>query len=188
MPFQFGHIAKFPHVQIGFVPDPFSLQYGKYLELGNPPLEEAQCKFVEGNASNSGDLVRFYLLTLICDTVVNERIGGDVAELGVYKGNTAFLLARLAERIGGTAYLFDTFSGFPQEDLDGIDRDKLPEFADTSLHQVETLVGPNSAKFIQGYFPDSTSVFHLIWPLGLCISIAIYMRPFVPALNIFILG
>ncbi len=157
VPFEFGHIAKCPHAQIGFIPDRFSLQYGKYLKLGNPPIEEAQRKFVEGNANNSGDLVRYYLLTLICDTVVSERIGGDIAELGVYKGNTAFLLARLAQRIGGTAYLFDTFRGFPQEDLDGIDRDKTPEFADTSLHQVKALVGEHSTRFIQGSFPDSTS-------------------------------
>ena len=42
-------------------------------------------------------------------------------ELGVYKGNTAFLLADLARAIGSTAYLLDTFGGFSPEDLRGID-------------------------------------------------------------------
>jgi hypothetical protein len=33
---------------------------------------------------------------LVCDLVEKEAIASDVAELGVYKGNTAFLLAELA--------------------------------------------------------------------------------------------
>jgi O-methyltransferase len=156
VPFEYGRDAQAPHAQIGFVPDRFSLQYCDYLKLGYPPLEEAQCKFVAGNANNNGDLVRYYFLTMVCDTIVSERIDGDVAELGVYKGNTAYLLARLARRMG-TAYLFDTFNGFPRDDLSGIDRDKAMEFADTSLPAVKALVGEGNAKFVQGYFPDSTS-------------------------------
>ena len=157
IPFQFGPVAQAPQTQIGYLPFRYSFQYKKYLELGYPPLEESQAKFVAGNENNRGDLVRYYFLTLVCDTITKEGIIGDVAELGVYKGNTAFLLTDLARRIGRTAYLFDTFAGFPQDDLSGIDRDKAMEFADTSMPAVKALVGEDCAEFIQGYFPDTTS-------------------------------
>ena len=46
---------------------------------------------------------------MVCDLVEKEKLHGDLAELGVYKGNTAFMLADLARRDGRIAYLFDTF-------------------------------------------------------------------------------
>jgi hypothetical protein len=156
IPLQFGPVAEARQAQIGCIPDRFSIHYDEYLKLGYPPLEEAQAKFVAHNENNRGDLVRFYFLTMVCDMIVSEGIIGDVAELGVYKGNTGFLLAQLAKRIGRTAYFFDTFKGFPEDDLTGIDREKAMEFGDTSLNAVKVQLGENNTRFIEGYFPDTT--------------------------------
>jgi hypothetical protein len=48
---------------------------------------------------------RFYFLTLACDQVAKEGIPGAFAELGVYKGNTAFILAQTARQLGRVTYL-----------------------------------------------------------------------------------
>jgi hypothetical protein len=73
---------------------------------------------------------------MICDLVEKEALPGDVAELGVYKGNTAFLLTDLARRVGRTAYLFDTFTSLPERDFIGIDSsnvDRKNDFMDNSI-------------------------------------------------------
>src|SRR6185437_1220565 len=59
--------------------------------------------------NNAGDRVRFYLFNLLFEQIVKEAIPGDLAELGVYKGNTAALLAGFGRAIGRRTYLFDTF-------------------------------------------------------------------------------
>jgi hypothetical protein len=126
--------------------------------LGNSYFEENQRRFLANNEErNAGDLARFHFLTLACDQVVGERLPGDLAELGVYKGNTAFLIAQTARRMARRAYLFDTFEGFADADLIGVDRDKVVEFDDTELASVKAFVGEDSTDFIKGYFPESAS-------------------------------
>jgi hypothetical protein len=63
------------------------------------------------------------LFNLIADQILAENIIGNIAELGVYKGNSAFLLAKLAKTINQKLYLFDTFNGFNHQDIQGIDKD-----------------------------------------------------------------
>src|SRR5215510_5647065 len=95
---------------------------------------------------------------MVCDLVEKEALPGDVAELGVYKGNTAFLLADLARRTGRTAYLFDTFESLPERDFISIDsniQDRKGDFMDTSIEAVRALVGSPNVELIAGYFPDS---------------------------------
>ena len=70
---------------------------------------------------NIGDMAMFYAFCLIQDQLVKEGLPGDIAELGVYKGHTAALLATTARRLEKTLYLFDTFEGFDQRDLVGPD-------------------------------------------------------------------
>jgi hypothetical protein len=72
-----------------------------------------------------------------------------------WKGNTAVILADFTRHVGSTAYLLDTFGGFSNDDLKGIDADKPMEFADTSADSVADLVGTESVKFVKGYFPDT---------------------------------
>jgi O-methyltransferase len=158
VPWQFGLIKRQPHAFIGAVPDRFSWQIEKYQALGGPDLTANMRGFLAGNEfRNAGDLTRFYFLTLACDQVAKEGIPGAFAELGVYKGNTAFILAQTARQLGRVTYLFDTFEGFADDDLTGLDRDKRQEFEDTSIDRVKTLVGTDGVQFIKGHFPGTTS-------------------------------
>jgi hypothetical protein len=114
--------------------------------------------FIRGNAANNGgDLARFYLFNLIFEQIIKERLEGDLAELGVYKGNTAALLARFGRAAGKTTYLFDTFQGFSENDMRGVDAGRKLEFSDTSLEAVRSFVGTERVNYVVGHFPDSTS-------------------------------
>ena len=141
---------------LSHVPDRFSAKYEKYLASGGSFGMQMVKKFIAGNLyNNSGDLARFFFLALACDQLLKEGIRGDTAELGVYRGNTGIFLARLAEKTGGKAYLFDTYEGFPEQDLQGIDDDKPFEFDDTSVQAVKALIASESAVYVKGYFPAS---------------------------------
>jgi hypothetical protein len=104
---------------------------------------------------NGGDITRYYFLTLAADQIIKEGIIGNTAELGVYKGNTASILVKLARLTGTDAYLFDTYEGFSSRDLDGIDADESMAFEDTSLENVVRLVGEEKTHFVKGHFPGT---------------------------------
>jgi hypothetical protein len=104
---------------------------------------------------NASDLPRLYALILNIKQVLDENIIGDMAELGVYRGNSAAVLAYYARIYLRRVLLFDTFEGFDQRDLVGADESKANEFADTSLDHVRGLVGDKDVRFVQGRFPQS---------------------------------
>lgn len=105
--------------------------------------------------NNSGDLTRFYGLFRNVEHVLSEGIQGDLAEVGVYRGNSARLLAVLAKKAHRRLYLFDTFSGFDRRNLHGADSDKKVAFDDTSLDRVKRLVNLDNVVYVPGLFPDS---------------------------------
>jgi len=80
---------------------------------------------------------------------------GDFAELGVYRGNSAAVLAHYARTYGRQLYLFDTFEGFDSRDLTGGDHGRDLDFVDTSLDLAQHTVGVDSVRWIKGYFPAS---------------------------------
>ena len=83
-----------------------------------------------------------------------EEIKGDIAEVGVYKGGSAKLLAKL--KGNKHLFLFDTFSGMPETNKK-IDFHNKGEFADTNVNIVKQYIGDNeNVHFIKGFFPDST--------------------------------
>jgi predicted O-methyltransferase YrrM len=80
---------------------------------------------------------------------------GGFAEIGVYRGGTASLLAHVADAKGRELHLFDTFEGMPETD---VSRDLLGrgDFADTSLSEVKRfLASYRSPVFHQGEFPKT---------------------------------
>jgi hypothetical protein len=86
-----------------------------------------------------------------------EGLTGDVAELGVYRGSTARIIAELATRIGGIAYLFDTFAGLPEGDrlpVDGCSG----SFDDTDAVNVSRLMRGTNFRLCQGRFPDTVGM------------------------------
>jgi SAM-dependent methyltransferase len=87
--------------------------------------------------------------------ILEDGVAGDIAELGVYQGNSAALLAHYAREYKRTVLLFDTFKGFDGRDLVGVDKSKSIEFTDTSLEEVRGVVGKERVRFVQGRFPQS---------------------------------
>jgi O-methyltransferase len=138
------------------LPQRYSDQYKHYLARGGlVQLPEDVTPFVNGG--HGRDMGRFYFFCLVLDQLQKERLIEDVAELGVYKGHTAALLSSIARRLGTAAYLLDTFAGIHADDLTGIDANKIPEFADTSLDAVRALVGEDNVRYVKGRFPGSAS-------------------------------
>jgi predicted O-methyltransferase YrrM len=82
-------------------------------------------------------------------------LAGGFAEIGVYRGGTASLLAHVADQKGKQVHLFDTFAGMPETD---VARDLLGrgDFADTSLEEVQRFLARyRSPVFHQGEFPGT---------------------------------
>ncbi len=132
--------------------DPNSdVAYSMYPEIRQ--LSEAWTRDNEEN--NSGDLPRLYTLILNVRQILEEKVPGEMAELGVYRGNSAAVLAHYARASGKHLFLFDTFEGFDRRDLVSTDEERPIEFGQTSLDLVKSVVGEESVTFVKGWFPQS---------------------------------
>jgi hypothetical protein len=122
----------------------------------HPEIAQLSELWIKNNVIiNASDLPRLYALILNIKQVLDEKIIGSMAELGVYRGNSAAILAYYARIYHKSILLFDTFEGFDERDLIGVDESKANEFADTSLDHVRDLVGDADVRFVQGRFPQS---------------------------------
>ncbi|MGH9491487.1 MAG: TylF/MycF/NovP-related O-methyltransferase [Terriglobales bacterium] len=81
-------------------------------------------------------------------------VPGALAEVGVYRGGTARLLAEV--RPDRRLYLFDTFAGMPATDA-LLDLHRAGDFADTSLAAVRGFVNAGNADFRPGLFPATAA-------------------------------
>ena len=104
---------------------------------------------------------RVATMRLLAEQIHDRNIPGDVAELGVFRGDFAALInAAFPDR---TLHLFDTFEGFPAEDVAveqarGLSRAKAGDFSDTGKDLVyRRLPSREKAVFHVGYFPDTFS-------------------------------
>ena len=110
---------------------------------------------------NYADKVRLYNFWLQLQHIENNRVEGDIAELGVYKGESARLLHLMAP--GRNLHLFDTFGGFTSTDLQVENGEaaaySTKNFADTSINKVLKKIGgdPSKLHVHAGYFPESAS-------------------------------
>lgn len=85
------------------------------------------------------------------------HLQGNIWECGVFRGGTAAMMASLlADQCPGKRlYLFDTFEGMPETDVDK-DLHRAGDFADTSLESVVAYVGnADLCVFRKGFIPDS---------------------------------
>lgn len=101
--------------------------------------------------------IRNAVFELLADRI--EKLDGDLAELGVYRGEFAAKLnRRFPER---TLYLFDTFEGFDQRDVgveteSGYSRAAAGDFADTSPELIlSRMAAPETVVIRKGYFPET---------------------------------
>jgi O-methyltransferase len=102
------------------------------------------------NEYGPGDPVRYRTIALAITNLQRTNIPGSFAELGVWRGELSrFLHAIAPDRV---LYLFDTFEGFPEQDLDVPDY----RFKDTSVQVVQEAIGNlDNVRFIKGRFPDT---------------------------------
>lgn len=106
----------------------------------------------------SGDFVRMCSLITAAQEIHARQIPGSVAELGVFQGEFAQdIHEAFPDR---TLYLFDTFSGFHQQDkkveISGGFSSGNEDFSDTSVARVlRRMTHPERVVIRAGYFPDS---------------------------------
>ncbi len=124
--------------------------FGQY-----PEMRQLAAAWVANNPANAGDLPRLYSLALNIRQVLAEGVPGDFGELGVYRGNSAAVLALYARQYRRTVALFDTFRGFDRRDFNGVDQTPQTAFVDTSLEAVRCLVGEDRVRYVPGWFPES---------------------------------
>ena len=102
--------------------------------------------------SSFWDPIRFATISLAINTIKNENIKGNLAELGVYKGESSKLIHLLAPN--RKLYLFDTFEGFPIKYLEN--NHESHRFKDTNLEIVKRNIGDMENVIIRkGIFPDT---------------------------------
>ena len=129
----------------------------------HPEFEELQKRFSTHNKrNNAGDTTRLWSFMLNSKQILAESIEGDFAELGVWRGNTAAILAHYAEEHQRKVFLFDTYEGFSKDDLTGIDAKKDTDFNNTSIELVKQVIGPAVTQcfFVKGFFPDTITDEH----------------------------
>lgn len=113
---------------------------------------EIHAKLVESQESVSGVRERYNLWML---ARAAARFEGGIAEIGVFRGGTAMILAAAKDE-ATPLHLFDTFGGMPSTDAshDGIFTPGM--FAETTLPEVQKRLSPwKNVHFHPGFFPDS---------------------------------
>jgi O-methyltransferase len=104
------------------------------------------------------DWYRCYELWSLVGQIV--RLGGDILEVGVWRGGTGCLIASRAQQLAAPARVFlcDTFQGVVKSgEMDSTYRGG--EHADASIAAVEQLAARlalNNIQILQGIFPDET--------------------------------
>lgn len=100
------------------------------------------------------DSIRFFTWWFQVERLKKQEVSGDFAELGVYKGDSAEVLHLMDK--SRIFHLFDTFSGFQDEDLKtetGKAAGYTPlHFADTSVEQVRKRLQAEKFIFHPGDF------------------------------------
>jgi len=150
----FGLFDSLPRIGYRtYLPDSF-YDFKKY-----PESQKLYRRWIRNSrVNNRGDLNRFYSLVLNLQQLLDEGVEGDFAELGVYQGTTASVIAHYAQKGGRKLFLFDTFAGFDRRDLVDIDAPETSDFSDTSFAAVSRFVGHGDiCSYCVGYFPESLS-------------------------------
>jgi len=133
----------------------FGYKINKVQKKPNPihPWEEENLfndKMKQINGFTLVDKTRCFMIYQFAKQASNLR--GDVAEVGVYKGGTARLLAKTFNPIK-KIHLFDTFAGMPPTDAN-LDIHKEGDFGDSSVQAVKAYLSDcKNIYFHQGIFP-----------------------------------
>ncbi len=94
--------------------------------------------------------------TVYSSVLATRHLEGAIAEVGVYKGNTAKIICEVKEK--KPLFLFDTFSGMPNSKISVKDDWEINTHRDTSLESVqEYLISYSDVLFVPGEFPESVA-------------------------------
>lgn len=99
------------------------------------------------------DQKRLYILKQLVETTI--KVPGDLIELGVYKGGSAYIIGSVANLMAPNkkTHLFDTFGGLPNPDVDLDPAYTGREFRDTSIEEVKKfLKSIKNVYYYQGLF------------------------------------
>ncbi|MHB8072704.1 TylF/MycF/NovP-related O-methyltransferase [Desulfosporosinus fructosivorans] len=105
------------------------------------------------------DYVRISSLEKLSQEIYENYVLGNVAELGVYRGDFAKYINQLFH--DRKLYLFDTFEGFNKADIKVEQQMKFSnsetnDFQNTSIDiVVSKMKYPEMCRIMQGYFPDT---------------------------------
>lgn len=127
----------------------------KYLIDNKYPEEKILCQYVDLNSRARRDYLEKASIIL-----KEKKIEGAVAELGVYRGDFAKIINEIF--FDRDLYLFDTFNGFPDQDMvyeieNALLLNNVEKFSNTSVNYVlSRMLHPEKCIIKRGYFPDTT--------------------------------
>jgi O-methyltransferase len=102
--------------------------------------------------ATSDDYFRYATMGLAVQRVLDEKVEGSFAEVGVWRGETSAFLHRMAPQ--RRLNLFDTFEGFPDRDLPPGEEDT--RFRDTGVEAVRARVNHSANVVLHpGYVPET---------------------------------
>jgi O-methyltransferase len=117
--------------------------------------------FGRGQWSQSSDYVRHGTLQLLLHELDQANVPGALAELGVFQGQFAAAMNRLAPT--RNLYLFDTFSGFDQRDVESeqsrwvCSRVDIPHDGTSVDFVMSQMSTPRMVEPVVGWFPESAA-------------------------------
>lgn len=117
-------------------------------------------KIDESLISGKFDYVRFRSFELAANEITNQNVSGEIAELGVFRGEFAALInQKFSNR---KLYLFDTFEGFEENELKKdmekgyLDQEFADCFKNTSVDLVlSKMQHPEQCIVHKGFFPQT---------------------------------
>lgn len=101
------------------------------------------------------------MMRLMAEQIKERKIPGEIAEVGVYRGDFAVLLNEAFPN--RKLHLFDTFEGFPEQDIQieqnlNLSKAQTGDFSETNQNSVYHLMPyPENIVLHKGYFPDTFS-------------------------------
>lgn len=125
----------------------------------HPEFAEAMRLVGQEVKARALDLGRVWSMILNIKHAAARCPGAAFAELGVWRGCTAALIALYAKELDRKMYLADTFAGFPQAHFEpGMGEGKENAFKDTTLDIARQFVGDYPGnRWIVGMFPDAAT-------------------------------
>ena len=110
--------------------------------------------FERASKTPGNHVMRCFMLYQLLQQIGN--LEGDVAEVGVYKGRSAKVIALTSGKFDKNVYLFDTFTGMPEVDPEKDNVYRKGDISDTSLAEVQKFLSDcKNITIYPGFFPDT---------------------------------